>query len=69
MTIIIAFGNAFDGLSLVGPFENYEDADQYAQAHRADYEEYNLVEVTEPDGDAGLFLTSDGRWASLGGPA
>lgn len=30
---VIAYGNAFDGLDLIGPFESSEDANRYADLY------------------------------------
>jgi hypothetical protein len=42
---VVSYGNAFDGLSLVGPFKTNDDACAYA-----DGDEYNIVEVASPAG-------------------
>lgn len=42
---IVATGNAFSGLILWGPFEEYEDAEKWAKNTN---EEYNIVFVERP---------------------
>lgn len=48
---VIAFGNAFDGLTLVGPFDDAEAAITFAEQHAADGEDWHLVDVMAPDAE------------------
>ncbi len=44
---VVAFGNAFDGIELYGPFDDHEKATNYAEhAHKKTYEEWNIVKLT-----------------------
>lgn len=47
--IVIAFGNPFDGMTVVGPFEDYEEANRYAELHAADYEDWHVITVSAPE--------------------
>jgi hypothetical protein len=40
---IVAVGNAFDGVSLYGPFESFEDAEPFAQNQDADWHIVKLL--------------------------
>jgi hypothetical protein len=45
---VVALGNAFDGLSLHGPFEDVEDAVDYAeQSYQG--EDYHIVPLGGPE--------------------
>ena len=45
---VIAVGNAFDGLQLVGPFSDPEEAGDYAQLfHRHDV--WEIIQLCEPE--------------------
>lgn len=42
---VVSIGNAFDGLSLYGPFESREDAEEYGEqefAHKTDWVVVNV---------------------------
>lgn len=43
---VIAVGNPFDGIQLVGPFDNYSAAERHAEDECGN--DYNIVEVSEP---------------------
>ena len=43
---VVAFGNAFDGIYLYGPFETLEDAHKYANNLN---EEFNIVKLNSVD--------------------
>lgn len=46
---VIASGNPFDGLTLIGPFENFAVAVEYAEQHLSEVgPEYWAVECEEP---------------------
>jgi len=42
---VVSIGNAFDGLSLVGPFEDEIDANDYADGLN---DEWHIMELTDP---------------------
>ena len=50
MKYVIAFGNAFDGIRLYGPFDTFEDADQFAQTDRN--AEWVIAEINPVNQDA-----------------
>jgi hypothetical protein len=48
MSFVVAFGNAFDGISLVGPFDTPGQANLYADGAEGDW---TMVELTPPPQD------------------
>lgn len=44
---VLAIGNPFDGMSVLGPFEDSEQASAYAEQYRLD--EWWTIEVDEPN--------------------
>jgi hypothetical protein len=42
---VVAFGDAFNGLTLVGPFTDYDDALAHAEANNSDYGDWHVVAV------------------------
>jgi len=46
---IVATGNPFDGIEIWGPFDTNDAAIEWATANGGDYEDWNVVEVTNPD--------------------
>lgn len=47
MSVMLAIGNAFDGIRLVGPFEDADEATAYAEL-RHDGAEWTLVPYDDP---------------------
>ena len=45
---VIAFGNAWDGMTLTGPFDDHDVALAYAERHADDTGEWNIVELETP---------------------
>ncbi len=45
---VVAFGDCFNGLAFFGPFDDCDVAQDYAEEHRSDDEEYHIVEVEPP---------------------
>lgn len=43
---VVAVGNAFDGVKLYGPFDNADEASNWADANVV--EEWNIVDLTDP---------------------
>ena len=46
---VVALGDAFNGLTLEGPFWDSEQACEYAANNSGGYEEWHIVEVVSPD--------------------
>lgn len=47
---VVAFGNAFDGMELHGPFNDMETATEYAEnIHKHSYDEWNIISVKPPE--------------------
>lgn len=44
---IVVFGNAFNGMTVFGPFQTSEEARTYAESH-ADGDDWNVVPVYKP---------------------
>lgn len=45
-TYVVAFGNAFDGIQLHGPFDDTETATNYAEhVHKKTYDEWKIVKL------------------------
>ena len=44
---VLAVGNAFDGISLYGPFNNGEEASEYAERHARE-DDWHVVPIIEP---------------------
>ena len=44
---LAAIGNAFDGITIYGPFETVGDAAEYAEQHTPDYSDWNVVQLHE----------------------
>jgi len=44
---VVAVGNAFEGLTLVGPFDSFDEAEKYTDAECV-YGEWNIVKVEVP---------------------
>lgn len=48
MKHVIAYGNAFDGLWLVGPFDSAEEAEESVEENNGDWV---IVELVDPEED------------------
>lgn len=49
-TWVVAFGNAFDGIELHGPFDDKEKAQNYAEyVHKKTYADWNIVKLTSEE--------------------
>ena len=46
---VLMVGSIFDGVSLVGPFENYDEAQAYLDQEK--FETYEVTELEEPKWD------------------
>lgn len=46
---VVAFGDAFNGLTLVGPFTDYDDALAHAEVNNSDYGDWHVVAVDTPE--------------------
>lgn len=44
---VIAFGNAFDGLSLVGPFDSHAEAEEYANRCQTGNDGWTIVQIED----------------------
>ncbi len=44
----ISYGNCFDGITLYGPFESFEDAQVYINESNHP-EQYNIVSLNQPE--------------------
>ena len=47
---IVAIGDAFDGITLYGPFDECEDATEWADNHTED-REWTVVQINAIDGE------------------
>ena len=48
MKYVIARGNPFEGINLTGPFDTWDDAQEYGEEFVTDSKDWWIIELNEP---------------------